>query len=342
MKTNLLFTGLFIAGLTTTAQISVTSSLPLANTMDRTAICSNGSVVIDTSIKGANKVWDFSTLTAAEYDTTFFLDPSDGPYKGDSAFPAAVVASTDDDTTFNYYRSGSAKIEEFGHYHSNDTTFTAWNPAIMYRPNALTYGQTIFDTATSVTTSSYSGFPLRATVNITQIIHCDSWGELTLPNGTQNTLRSQIFVQIYSTVEIDTGAGWMPIMNDLDTMVNYAWLNAAGDILLHVTTESDTITEVYYFMGNSAHTYELPVSIASSSNSSSLCNVYPNPSSGMVNVTVTDNGKIELFDLTGKVLTADKLMKGNNVVNIANFTAGEIIYVITIGSKVNSGRLIKQ
>jgi|TARA_B110000305_G_scaffold217884_1_gene257587 hypothetical protein len=58
--------------------------------------------------------------------------------------------------------------------------------------------------------------------------------------------------------------------------------------------------------------------------------VYPNPSNDLINIKLDDNqlSKIELYDITGKLLFKKNLKANNYVLNIANYPSG--IYLLKI------------
>jgi len=54
--------------------------------------------------------------------------------------------------------------------------------------------------------------------------------------------------------------------------------------------------------------------------------IYPNPSSGTINIEVSQNGKAELYDVRGKRVAAIDLNAGHNTMDLSNMPKG--IYII--------------
>jgi hypothetical protein len=74
--------------------------------------------------------------------------------------------------------------------------------------------------------------------------------------------------------------------------------------------------------------------------------VYPNPTSNVVNVTLSNNYRQALFtlsDLTGRVVLQQPLTAGNTVVDITGISTGAYIYNITVSNQpAITGKLYKQ
>jgi len=66
--------------------------------------------------------------------------------------------------------------------------------------------------------------------------------------------------------------------------------------------------------------------------------VYPNPTTNQVKFNITDFEKIEIYDITGKLITKTK----TNIVNMENVPSGTYLYRIQKGNKTINGKIIKK
>jgi len=75
--------------------------------------------------------------------------------------------------------------------------------------------------------------------------------------------------------------------------------------------------------------------------------VYPNPTSGLVNVILTSelskNSTIEVYDAIGKLVVKQVLTNETNAVNISNLTNGIYTFKIVNNSNlIKIGKIVKQ
>jgi len=66
--------------------------------------------------------------------------------------------------------------------------------------------------------------------------------------------------------------------------------------------------------------------------------VYPNPTTNQVKFDITDFEKIEIYDITGKLITKTE----TNIVNMENVPNGTYLYRIQKGNKIINGKIIKK
>jgi len=66
--------------------------------------------------------------------------------------------------------------------------------------------------------------------------------------------------------------------------------------------------------------------------------IYPNPTTNQVKFDITDFEKIEIYDITGKLITKTK----TNIVNMENVPNGTYLYRIQKGNETISGKIIKK
>lgn len=75
--------------------------------------------------------------------------------------------------------------------------------------------------------------------------------------------------------------------------------------------------------------------------------VYPNPTTGIVNVDIanvdeTENNTLHLYDSRGELITSRKRLQGNNVIDFMNTPNGIYILKLNIGDKEKSYKIIKK
>ena len=135
-----------------------------------------------------------------------------------------------------------------------------------------------------------------------------SEGDMLLPN---NYILSYLFDNDYYT------------FNNKVTNVNYfEWNNGAND------WDDEGVLNWYYS------------DTALSTNNIDIHNytVYPNPTTNQVKFDITDFEKIEIYDITGKLITKTE----TNIVNMENIPNGTYLYRIQKGNETINGKIIKK
>jgi hypothetical protein len=132
---------------------------------------------------------------------------------------------------------------------------------------------------------------------------------------------------------------------------SYTWNTAATTSVIAV---SPTVTTTYTITGvigacTNSMTITQNVSACTGINEAvaSLISVYPNPSNGIVNVTLTSeltkNSFIEVYDALGKLVVKQVLANELNTINMSNLNNG--IYTFKVMNSTNTikiGKFIKQ
>lgn len=72
---------------------------------------------------------------------------------------------------------------------------------------------------------------------------------------------------------------------------------------------------------------------------SSKLSVYPNPSNGVFNIEIEDNGSIQVYDLVGKQIMNKNIQSGNSTINLSSFSQG--IYFLKITNDLNQTKTVK-
>lgn len=175
--------------------------------------------------------------------------------------------------------------------------------------------------------------------------------------STINT-NSNTAVFIFSTPVALTGS-------DFYIAINFVALDAAGTGTINIaqtnTCTANTSNAWEQFSDNSWNSYVDPnnwnwttdlaifpyvsadfsTGIKSSNVLSSVA-LYPNPTSGVLNVTSTEaNSTIEIYNVIGtNVFSKTQLIKGNNSIDLTNLAAGSYIVKVKSGSEMTTKRIV--
>ena len=131
---------------------------------------------------------------------------------------------------------------------------------------------------------------------------------------------------------------------------SYTWNTAATTSVIAV---SPTVTTTYSITGvvgacTNSMTITQNVNACTGINESiaSLISVYPNPSNGVLNITLTaelsKNASLEVYDALGKLVVKQVLDNALNTINMSNLDNG--IYTFKVLNNTNTvkiGKLIK-
>ena len=84
--------------------------------------------------------------------------------------------------------------------------------------------------------------------------------------------------------------------------------------------------------------------LAANNISKNQVSVYPNPFSDNLNISTDENASIYLYDLSGKLISKEFLVKGSNSLNKSSLQKGIYFYQIKgkDGNMVSSGKIIKK
>jgi hypothetical protein len=104
-------------------------------------------------------------------------------------------------------------------------------------------------------------------------------------------------------------------------------------------TDSKGCTKVYNYQYNS---------LSDLAKENSFANIYPNPAKGFVSIEVEtekfDNGKIQIMDMTGKIVLSSQIEltqgKNNHSINLQNISQGIYSIAITASDKKWTGKLV--
>jgi hypothetical protein len=245
---------------------------------------------------GASQTWDFSALNTHFYDSMAFMLPALTPY--DTSFTGDNMAAyMDDFSGYGYFFKSSSEMQTIGIVGDVMGTGSPMeihiNPSetIMYFP--FDYLDSFIDT---------SGMEMiMDTVKMEQITYktvtADAWGTMTTPTGTYDVLR--LYTEKIEIQEIFMWvvAVWVPVYNTSDTTYSYEWWTDDVNARFPVCSfdwNPDSMAvdgEVEFLYLNYLYTKQ--------SEMLNNVNVYPNPSTGMINFTGENISTVEIVDLSG-------------------------------------------
>lgn len=261
---------------------------------------------------GASQTWNYTGLLNLDQDTTAFLNAAATPY-GPSDFPSSNLAiHTPADSMYLYASTNTGGLSIDGYYfYTSSPPFgqnaIPFNPSYLFIPTPFTYLDTQSSYYKYVIDIDTALPYIRFVHQVNQAFVGDGYGTLQLPTATYaNTLRIKATETIIDSLLADTTGNGTYFMIDppsVTQLSNYYWVQAAQPILLlSIASDSLGVTG-----NNSSYNLASTTSVQEPSPvSTANVHIYPNPASGLVNVTLlkegTSNTVFRLFDVQGRVI----------------------------------------
>jgi len=332
MKLIFTLAGLLFTITIASAQITITSAdMPDAGDSVRVSFAAS---MVDPAPTGANHVWDFSTLTPTAQDVQIFQSPSTFavPYNflfniintsyGAEQFTPDSIAGFQPEDAFNYFKENTGDFRKIG-----------MGMTINSIPLPMQYSQPDYIYRFPMDFGNIDSCDAEVEINIptfgtyAQFIHrvneVDGWGQLTTPLGTVNALRLKSIVNTRDSIAPEAGGGFA---FDRPTVIEYKWISDESKIPYLQIDATDiggtpTVTNIIY-----QDVYQPGVFQLSTENyvENAQVMVYPNPATHVLYLSYhlqqNENLKIELFDVTGKLLDQPMYKQsqaGNNVTSVS-------------------------
>jgi hypothetical protein len=155
----------------------------------------------------------------------------------------------------------------------------------------------------------------------------DGWGNVTTPAGTYACLRQNVTRQntdsIWGYNALILG-GWAYLFSQMDSNRVYTyWASAIGYPVAQLTDrqEQGIITSGEYLMTTA-------IAGVTEHSNASLISVYPNPATENINFVTKANtiSEIEIYDITGKIISSSEVINDNTTVNVSDFASGMYFY----------------
>ncbi len=299
---------------------------------------------------GANQTWNFSALTEDFYDTTYMELPSATPYP--DRFPNANFAMrniSSGDTMYAFFIRNDdlfSNIGLAGNFSLAGSIAMDVVPQEIIVDFPMQYGnhrEESFYFQQTIGSPTPGPDSIRFKNSTEKTVDVDAWGNVTLPSGTYNSLRTKTTrLERDSTWALLFGT-WTFLAADSTTTVSYDWYTnevVPGFILVSMDYSNDSAYNVTFLKGNPVgikQTKVLPL------------NVYPNPVKETATIrlsgTVQEQMTLKLYNQAGALVFEKTLDEKTIHLNMASFTAGTYFIVINSSSDSNvrySGKIIKE
>ncbi len=336
-KSTLVLTLLTVFCISLKAQITISqSNMPAIGNVFNEATDNSGTLTSPGG-SGASQTWNFTTMAASSVDTIHVVSTASTPSLYSNQCPGADMAFKFSNTAANealyeYYNSSSASFNLEGIVFNSSTygnilyKFTkSWGiytlPATYkshwkgsYRAVMKTFdasGGGVIDSVEIIENGVYSD-------------SIDSWGNMTTPSGTFNSLRDKhIENDIDSTYFYEAGA-WM-FGGAYSSKNNfYSWYTNQTNfnyMLVEMNVDSTGKATQINWLDNKV------VGINEVVNNNKTIS-FPNPANNELNIqsTYANNGKVNIYDLTGKILGAFNFSNSKVTINTSSYADGVYMY----------------
>jgi hypothetical protein len=348
MKSLKLFLLLSLFSVTGFSQITIDQNdMPSDNDTIRTSSSVNlGAINYEET--GPGFTWDFSSLIPISQTVDTFVSVQETPWLYQLIFFSSSNLAkkllefdqfpgfelTD---TYEYYKKSNSDFRMTG----NAATLAGisipnkfQNPDIIYK-FPVNYNNEDSSTSNyeiSVPGIGYAG-GWKKRVN-----HADGWGTLTTPYGTFQTIRIKSDIVQFDSVYLDTLGMGIPVYRQF---TEYKWMGDGFGLPLCTVTDDGLLPTISYI--DSVRT--LFVGITEPISSQNKVEVYPNPSSGSFDITLSrlpeNPVQINIYDLNGSLVkTNSYFMSRKFHINLEDFRPGTYILAIETGKEIFHQRII--
>lgn len=287
---------------------------------------------------GTNQTWNHSGLLNHGINSYSFVAVSGQP--GASNFSGAnLCMPAPADSMWQYLTTSASGVFMNGLYNTS-TSFPApvvkFNPPMQLIKLPCTYNTTFINTAKASIKFALASPPidsmdLRQTVNQSGII--DAWGSLTTPTGTYNALRQKrTDLSTDSTFYYAFGS-WIFSSEDKDTTVNYTWW--ANSIHYPVLEMDQGDNDATYLLSNVTGLKDV-------SHIGFSILAYPNPAATEMNFVLPEGqAKLQILDITGKVVSSYDVNGGEMKIDVSNLQNGAYSFAyLTVDGNNLRGKLV--
>lgn len=340
---------------TLSAQISIDASdMPVSGDTLRFSVANALTANINLYDSGANKTWVYNSLTpttqsVAEYKTAAQVNPIYALTISLSAYGFKVADS--------FGMPGISlpiainDVYNFFSKKNNPSRFVteAFAAKISGLPTAINYSDEdeLYFFPLQYGDSTTSTFKLNMSIPTlgsikqegSRTTKVDGWGTITTPYFTTpvNCIRVRSVVDEIDSVQISS----LPAMGIPRKTVEYKWL-AKGEhypvlwVTTNVVAGTETVTNVRY------RDQYRPLSVSNASTQSISVNLYPNPATDEVNISIPTSWNtyiIEVFDLSGKLIANQK---NKDVLDVSKLSIGNYIVRVVSGNDIAFVQFSKQ
>ncbi len=274
---------------------------------------------VNVGASGANKVWDFNSLTPLLYDSAIFTDPSFVPDAPTSANLAIVWGNEEDNEYWLLTDSGLQAIV------LNPVTSDEIVTSRM--PFPINYGMAGSDTVNFSITGTPDEldipFPVdsvRITAYIRNEMEFDAWGSLTIPSGTFDALRMKNVGYTDVLIEVQVFGNWSELGSEVDTTYAYTWFGKDKKYqLAYADADKNGIMSFFEYQVNAIY----PNSVKELLDDNSV-KLYPNPANENISVSIEGVSAFtyNIVDITGRTVLRGTTSGNATEINISTLKNG--------------------
>ena len=269
---------------------------------------------------GSNVTWDFSNLnlTGSNFSISY-IDPSSTG--NSSLFPEANIAKYYSANQIEYYKKTNDSLNFYGDATTGVGVRYYHNPRLNLKV-PFNFGESFSDDFASNFING-NGFSVTRTGTVQSTF--DGYGTLVLPNITiPNCIRIKTARYVHD-IQGST------VNNTYDTLYHWYAPNVRDYIIYYYST---TISGTNYAFGNVRNYLDIN-SISELNNGDNLIDIYPNPTSESLTISLPENASTTdciLFDNAGKEVKRFSVSGGENLVDVSELDNG--IYFIQMDTEI--------
>jgi type IX secretion system substrate protein len=324
------------------SQVILTNSInPTPGNTQRIVNCDTTGITQGNS--GTNQTWNFTSLTRQDSSLLTWVTASSTPYA--AQFPTSNVASTNDNSNYNYFTTSAANLLTNGT--AGPTLVIPYSNPELFMQYPFAYGNTFTDNFAATYTSGGSQVTRTGTITVT----ADAWGTINLPfSSFSNSLRVKYLISTKDSS--NPGTPFVIITN----LTSYEWFVPGRKfpvfeiIYVAVTFNGTPFSniKVVDYNPNSTPIGIIPIS-AEVPDKFSLSQNYPNPFNPSTRIHFAIPGALIsnlcIYDILGRevaTLVSEHLKAGIYEVewNAGNYPSGVYYYKLTAGEFSETKKMI--
>lgn len=272
---------------------------------------------------GASVSWDLSSATPEgnpSEGSVEYVDPSTTPYADE--FPDATHASTTDDNFFSYFVFNSERYELLGG--GSETSIMKYTGFVMAE-FPFDFSEKIDGTYSIATTTEFG----TSTTEGNRSVEYSGYGSVMLPQGTFEDVIQMKTVQTSETEFFSSTTTNISFFQlGTGSVANYS------KSVTQVTGQGETVNHSFSY--NPAEPTSRKANAAPA-----LLNLYPNPSTGDVNLTYVQReagqATVSVFDLMGRVVFSQTQENAVGIQNLKlSLDAPAGVYTIEVSTASGS------
>lgn len=318
-----------VAGLSLQAQtLTQANHAPAAGDINPVYQCDSTGVVPGAS--GSNVMWNFGSVVShtniAKTYTTNTIN--------NASYPAADLVQFSSGSDVSYYKSSATDLQYFGGAISISTVVSTLNYSATAPAIRGVYPMSLNTTSTTgiagTINFTISNIPISANFTGSSNVTADGTGSLTLPGGAAAVFTNVI--RVVSSQTLNFSVAFPPTTGTL-TQKTYDYYSVGVKVPL-LTIATSTIvnaaigspTQTMVFMQKDY--LDPALGIHDNKLNTIVLDVFPNPSSSVVNLTTESllAKEVLIYDITGKMVDKQNFVEGKIKLDVSSYNNGIYIY----------------